>query len=165
MENFREAEAKMEDSICRPEQGEILGEEDNERSGEDLMNYWNSSEQLEDMLTREADEAMKPCDFNSHSLCMFVGYAEDDGQSSETVTNRNEALEVKYDGECLLEEECVDLLQQKEFIDEILFGVRQSVEVVMDYKYNENVVVVFQGGKKMNLFNEIDERILQCDGT
>lgn len=40
MENFREAEEKMEDSICRLEQGEILGEEDNERSTEDRMNYW-----------------------------------------------------------------------------------------------------------------------------
>ena len=41
---------------------------------------------------------------------MFAGYVEDDGQSSKTVTNRNEALEVKYDRECLLEEEGVDLL-------------------------------------------------------
>ena len=62
-------------------------------------------------MTREADEAIKPCDFNSHSLCMFAGYGEDDGQSGETVTNMNKALEVKYDGECLLEEESVDLLQ------------------------------------------------------
>ena len=51
------------------------------------------------------------------------------------------------------------------FIDEFMFGVRQLVEVVMDQKHNENVVVVFQGGKQMNLFNEIDERIFQCDGT
>jgi len=55
---------------------------------------------------------------------MFVGYAEGYGQSDETVTNRNEALEVKYDGGCLLEEEGVDLVQQKEFIDECLFGIR-----------------------------------------
>ena len=116
----------MEVSICRPEQGVMLGEEDNGRAAEDLMDYWHSSEQLEDMMTRETDEAMKPCDFNSHSLCMFAGYGEDDGQSSKTVTNGYEAFEVKYDGECLLEEEGVDLLQQKEFIDEFLFGVRQS---------------------------------------
>ena len=79
MENLREAETEMEVSICRPEQGEMLGEEDNGRSAEDLMDYWHSSEQIEDMMTREADEGMKPCDFNSHSLCMFTGYAEDDG--------------------------------------------------------------------------------------
>jgi len=76
----------------------------------------------------------------------------------------NKALKVNYDGECLLEEEGADLLQQKEFIDEFLFGVRESVEVVMGQKHNENVIVVFQGGKQMNLFNEIDEIILQCDG-
>jgi len=61
----------------------MLGEEDNGRSTEDLMDYWHSSEQFEDMMTREADEAVKPCDFNSHSLCMFLGYEEDDGQLSQ----------------------------------------------------------------------------------
>ena len=96
---------------------------------------------------------------------MFAGRAEDDGQSGETITNMNKSLEVKHDGECLLEEEGADLLQQKEFIDEFMFGVRQSVEVVMDLEDNENVVVVFQGCKQVNLFNEIDERILQCDDT
>ena len=68
-EELREAELKMEVAICGPEQGEILGEEDNEK---DLMDYWNSLEQFEDMLTREEDEAMKPCIFKSHSLCMFA---------------------------------------------------------------------------------------------
>ena len=57
-EELREAELKMDVSICGPEHGEILGEE---ISGEDLMNYWDSSEASEDVLAREADEAMKPC--------------------------------------------------------------------------------------------------------
>ena len=87
-----------------------MGEEDNEK---DLMDYWNSSEQFEDMLTREGDEAMKPCIFKSHSLCMFVGCAEDDGQSGETVTEMNETLEVKCDGEFLSEEDGTELLHQK----------------------------------------------------
>ena len=39
-EELIEAELEMEVSICGPEQGEILGEEDNEK---DLMEYWNSS--------------------------------------------------------------------------------------------------------------------------
>ena len=107
-EEIREAELEMEVSICGPKQGEILGEEVNEK---DLMNYWNSSKQFEDMLTREADEAMKPYIFKSHSLCMFVGCAEDGGQSGETVTKMNETLKVKYEGECLSEEESTDLLQ------------------------------------------------------
>lgn len=56
-EELREAELKMEVSICGPEQGEIASEDINEK---DLMNYWNSSEESEDVLAREADEAMKP---------------------------------------------------------------------------------------------------------
>jgi len=114
----------MEVSICRPEQGEMLGEEDNKRSSKDLMDYWHSSEQFEGMMTMEVDEAVNPCDFNSHSLCTLAGYAEVDVQTSETIMSRNEAPEVKYDGESLLEEEGADLLQQKEFIDEIMFGVK-----------------------------------------
>lgn len=124
-EKPREAEVEMKVSICRLEQGEMLWEEDNERSTQYLMDYWQSLEQFEYILTNEVDEAMKPCDFDSYSLCMSAGYAKDDGQSDEIVTNRNEALEVKYDSESLLEEEGVDLLQQKEFIDEIIFGVQQ----------------------------------------
>jgi len=79
MENLREAESEMEVFIFEPKQGEILGEEDNGRLAKDLMDYWNSSEQFEDMLTREADEAVKPYVFKSHSLCVFAGCAEDDG--------------------------------------------------------------------------------------
>ena len=81
-EELREAELKMDVSICGPEHGEILGEE---ISGEDLMNYWDSSEASEDVLAREADEAMKPCNF-SHSLCMFVGCVKDGEQCGETAT-------------------------------------------------------------------------------
>ena len=75
------------------------------------MDYWQSSEKFEDMLTKEADEAMKRCDFDSYSLCMFAGYAEDNGQSIEIVTTKNEALEVKYEEESSSEEEGVDHLQ------------------------------------------------------
>ena len=34
-------------------------------------------------------------------------------------------------------------LQPKEFIDEFMFGVRQSVEAVMEQKDNENAIVTF----------------------
>ena len=86
---LREAELKMDVSICGLEQGEILGEEINE---EDLMNYWDSSEEYEDVLMRIVDEAMKPCIFKSHSLYKFVGCAKDGEQSGETVTEMNETL-------------------------------------------------------------------------
>jgi len=54
-EKLREAEVELEVSICRPEQGEMLGEEDNERLTEGLLDYWQNSEQFEDMLTKEVD--------------------------------------------------------------------------------------------------------------
>ena len=75
-EELREVELKMEVSICGLEQGEILGEEDNEK---DLMENWNSPEQFEDMLTTEENEAIEPCVFKSHGLYVFAGFAEDDG--------------------------------------------------------------------------------------
>ena len=56
-EELREAELKMDVSICGLEHGEILGEEISE---EDLMNYWDSSEASEEVMVRETDEAMKP---------------------------------------------------------------------------------------------------------
>lgn len=46
-----------------------------------------------------------------------------------------------------------------------MFGVRQPIKVVMEHKHNENATVIFQGVKQMNLVNEIDEIILQCDDT
>ena len=61
IEKLKEVELEMEESICEPEQGEILGErddytEDKEwRSSEDLMDYWDSSKQHEDMLTEDED--------------------------------------------------------------------------------------------------------------
>lgn len=161
-EKLRGAEVELEVNICRPEQGEMLGEEDNDRSAEDLLDYWQSSEQFEDMVTKEVDQAMKPCDFDSYSLCMLAGCAGGDGQPHEVVT-RNVDLEVKYDGESLLEEEGVDLLKQKEFIDEILFGVKQSNEVDINQQSEDNSIVGLQKGKPMNLFNGIDERCLQYD--
>ena len=96
---------------------------------------------------------------------MFAGCAKDGGQSGETVTEMNETLEMKCDGESLSEGVGTDLLQQEEIINEFLFGVRQPVEVVMEQKHNENAEVIFQGGKQMNFSNEIDDRILQCDET
>lgn len=55
---------------------------------------------------------------------MFAGCAKYGGQSCETVTEKNETLEVKCDGEFLSEKEGTNLLQQEEIINEFLFGVR-----------------------------------------
>ena len=139
-EELREAELKMDVSICGPEQGEILGEEINE---EDLMNYWDSLEEYEDVLVKEANEAMKPCIFKSHNLCMFVGCAKDGGQSHENVTEKNETLEVKSNGKILSDKEGTDLLQQEEIMNEVLFGVRQQVEAIMEQKHSGNAEEIF----------------------
>lgn len=68
---------------------------------------------------------------------MFQGFVED-WQSLESVINIDESLdennnedylsedknfEAKYDGGCPLNEENIDLLQHKELIDELIFGV------------------------------------------
>ena len=74
------------------------------------MKYWDSLEASKEVMARETDKTMKACNF-SHSLCMFAGCAKDGEQSGETVTKKNETLEVESDGECLLEEEGTDLLQ------------------------------------------------------
>ena len=42
LEELRATKVEMEVSICRPEQSEMFGGEDNERSAEDLMYYWHS---------------------------------------------------------------------------------------------------------------------------
>ena len=54
MEKLREAELEMEVSICEPEQGEVLGED-------------------EDLKTKTSSETKESHDFKSENLCMFVG--------------------------------------------------------------------------------------------
>lgn len=120
MEELRIVELDMEVSICEIEHGEILG--DDEISVKDLMKYWDSSRKHENMLIEEADEATKPYIFKFDKLCVSTGLTEDDGQSFGTITKMDESFEVRYDGECLLNEENIELLQQKEFISEFLFG-------------------------------------------
>ena len=75
VEELRTIELDMEVSICKLERGEILG--DDERSAEDLMNYWDSSRQHENMLTEEAGEATKAYIFKSDKLCVSTRLIED----------------------------------------------------------------------------------------
>ena len=56
-------------------------------------------------------------------------------------------------------------MQQKYFMDELLFGVKQLIEVDMDQKPNDYAIVVLQEGKQLNFFNEIDERTLPYDSA
>lgn len=76
-EECREAELKMEVSICEVEQGEVLGEGEEWRLVKDLINYCDSSRQqkvyfaeegtIDDFLNywtnSDQQEDMKPCIF------------------------------------------------------------------------------------------------------
>ena len=125
-EELREAELKMDVSICGLEHRVILGEEISE---EDLMNYWDSSKASEDVFARETDEAMKPYIF-SHSLCMFAGCAKYDEKYDGTITKENETLEVKSGREFLSKKESVDWLQQEEMKTKGSYGnIQQNIEV------------------------------------
>lgn len=58
VEKLREAKFEMEVSICEEKQGEVLGEGEEWRSMEDLMNCCDSSKQHEEMWTKVAEEAI-----------------------------------------------------------------------------------------------------------
>ena len=75
------------------------------------------------MMIEEEDEAKKPYIIKSDKLCVSTELKEDDGQSSGTITKMDESFETIHDGEFLLNEDNIYLLQQKELIDELLFGV------------------------------------------
>ena len=126
-EELREAELKMDVSICGPEHGEILGEKISE---EDLIKYGDSSEASEEVMAREIDEAMKPYIF-SHSSCMFAGCAKYGEKSDGTVMKENEVLEVNSGRELLSEKECGDWLQQEEITNDLFFGIRQDRKSVV----------------------------------
>ena len=134
----------MEVSICRPEQGKILGEDEDSISVKDLMNYCENSRQQEVYLAEEgiiddflscqkiSDQLddVKPCIFESNDCDVITGFAQDE-QSFEAVKSMEEYLsEDKYseaesnDEECLLNEERNDafifeaVTTQEEFLEE-----------------------------------------------
>ena len=91
----------MKESICEPEQGEILGESEDYtkakkwRSSEDLMDYWDSSKQHEEMLTQDEElmyKAIKPCVFEPNSFGVLAGCIREDRQSCEDVESMEEYL-------------------------------------------------------------------------
>lgn len=63
MEKLKEAELEMEVSIFEPEQGEVLGE------GED-----------EDLKTKTSSETKRQHDFKSYDLYMFAGETCEEGK-------------------------------------------------------------------------------------
>ena len=75
--------------FCEPEKGDILGEDDmaEDRITTCLMDYVESSNQHEDVLTEEPIEDREPYVFKYDDLCMTVGCeTEEVRQSFGTIT-------------------------------------------------------------------------------
>ena len=73
MEKLKEVELGMEDSICEPEQGEILGESEDE-----------------DLKTETSSEAKGSHGFKSDNLCIFASETCKEGQFVDTVIKEEE---------------------------------------------------------------------------
>ena len=117
----------MDISYCEPEQGPLLGEdgeEEKERPIESLMNSIKSTDQLMEEMTMRPNETKRSYVFQTGDLLVIVGFVADDRQSYETVLKFDE---VKYDEESLSNEERYEVLQQKELIDQLLDGGKQSI--------------------------------------
>ena len=72
-EKLKEVELEMEESICEPEQGEFLGESEDE-----------------DLKTGTSSETKRSDDFKSDNLCMFAGETCKEGQFSDIVIKEKE---------------------------------------------------------------------------
>ena len=107
----------MEVSCCEPEQGPLLGENneaEKERLTESLMNSIKSIDKLMEEMTVRLYETKRYYVFETNDLFVFAGFVANDGQDFETV--------LKFDEESLSNEERSEVLQQKELIDEFLDG-------------------------------------------
>ena len=85
------------------------------------MRCLDGSNQQEVMLTKELDGDIKPYALKIDNLCMLAGFTRE-RQSFETILKMDEGLEVKYDEDCISDEENFEVLQQKELFDEFLSG-------------------------------------------
>ena len=72
-------------------------------------------------MTEEFDGAINPYALKIDNLCMLAGFTGE-RQSFETVLKMDEGLEVKYDEDCISDEENFEVLQRKELFDEFLSG-------------------------------------------
>lgn len=77
---------------------------------------------------------MRSCGFTTEKLCVNVGIAKDK-PSYGIGLNEVEIFQAKYDDDCLSNEDQVELLQQKDFINSLLSGghIFSRDEIVMSY--------------------------------
>ena len=119
---LRATECQEEFLVCELKQDPIFDESDEDtgkRSIEDILNHMKDLQQQEELQTEVSSETIRSYDFKSDNLCMIAGLTGD-RQSSKTVLKMKESCEVKYDDECILDEERFELMQQKELIDSLL---------------------------------------------
>ena len=131
---LREVESEMEVSYCEPEQGPLLGEDDEaekERLIENIMNSIKSTNQLIEEMTVRPIETKRSSVFQTDDLFVITGFIADDRQSFKIVLKFDE---VKYNEEIISNEKRYELLQQNELIDEFIDGGTQSVVDDMNMK-------------------------------
>ena len=125
---LRGAKSEMEVTCCEPEQGPLLGEDDEaekERPIESLINSVKNTDKLMEEMTVRPNETKRSYVFETGDLFVIVGFVANNGQYFETVLNFDE---FKYDGDSLSKEERSEVLRQKELIDELLYGGTQSIK-------------------------------------
>ena len=92
-EELREVEYEMEVSYCEPEQGPLLGEDDEaekERLVESLMNYVKSTYKIMEEMTMRPYVTKRYYVFETDDLFVFAGFVANDGQDFETVLKFDE---------------------------------------------------------------------------
>ena len=158
LEEHRETELEMEESICKLEQGEILGEDEDWRSVEDLMNHMKDLEQKGDMMTESSSETTRSYVVKTDSFYMMACIVGEK-KPFEVIFRIDEDLEVKGDKENFSEEEEFDWIQKKEYMDE---SVEAIIEIGdQDLILMKNEGILSQRGNLMNLINVIDEEQMQ----
>jgi hypothetical protein len=94
--------------------------EEAEKKGiEYFLSLVEDLEQQEDLMTKSSNKTVGSCGFKTHELCVITSFGEDK-PSFGIVLDEVESCKAIYDEECLYEEDKVELLQQKNFIDSLL---------------------------------------------
>ena len=98
---LREVESEMEVSYCEPEQGPLLGEDDEakkKRPIESLINSVKNTDKIMEEMTMRLNETKRSYVFQTDDLFVIAGFVANDGQSFETILKFDE---VKYDEDSL----------------------------------------------------------------
>jgi len=149
------------------------------------VSYWDSSKQHTKVLPKEED-ALRSYVFNYNDCFVSAGFAEDwqpyeavikldknyqsskenlDQHTDVLIEDEEYLLEDKYsraeyDEECLLNEENIELLQQKEIIDELIFGtvIKQGQFLVEEGNEDQSETLICE-----TLAEAVEPYIFQTD--